>query len=103
MEQSQGSFLPLSTPIGESTVFDEHIKKHPDPSPITPRGLVASSATSFQSCYPTYYFDCLDGDLFVTLLSRLRDLQGLWVWMPWTGGTCVLHFELPLLLFGLSC
>ena len=62
MKQSRGSFLPLSTPIGESTVFDELIKKHPDLSPVTPMGLVTSSATSFQSCHPII-FDCLDGDL----------------------------------------
>ena len=52
MEQSRCSFLPLSVPIGKSTVFDELIEKHPDPSPITPMGLVTSSATSFQSCHP---------------------------------------------------
>ena len=27
-EQSRGSCLPLSTPVGESTVFDEFVKKH---------------------------------------------------------------------------
>ena len=32
-------FFLLSTPVEESTVFDELIKKHPDPSPATPISL----------------------------------------------------------------
>ena len=39
-EQSRGSFLPLSTQVGESTVFEELIKKHPNPSPATPQSLI---------------------------------------------------------------
>ena len=61
-EQSRGSFLPLSTPVGESTVFDELVKKHPDPSPATPLSLIISGTTDLQSCHPAI-FDCLDGDL----------------------------------------
>ena len=75
MEQLRVSFLPLSTPIGESTVFDELIKKHPDPSPVTSLGLVTSSATSFQSCHPII-FECLDGDLIRRTALRIEGSAG---------------------------
>ena len=61
-EQSRGSFLPLSTPVGMSTVFDKLIRKHPDPSLVTTTSLVTSNTTSFQSCH-AIIFDCLNGDL----------------------------------------
>ena len=60
MEKFRGLFLTRCMPNKESTVFDELIKKHPVPSPITPMGFVTFSATSSQSCHP--FFDCLDGD-----------------------------------------
>ena len=61
-EQSRGSFLPLSTTVKESTVFDELVKKHPDPFPATPLSLINPGTTDLQSCHPVI-FDCLDGDL----------------------------------------
>ena len=61
-EQSRGSFLPLSTPVKESTVFDELVKKHPDPFPATLLSLINPGTTDLQSCHPVI-FDCLDGDL----------------------------------------
>ena len=62
MEQSHGSFLQLCTPVGGSSVLDELIKKHPDPSPVIPTCLVSSDAPVLGSCHPVI-FDCLDGDL----------------------------------------
>ena len=74
-EQSRGSFLPLSTPVGESTVFDELIRKHPDPSPITPTSLVTSNTTSFQGCHPII-FDYLNGDLICRTAVRVEGSAG---------------------------
>ena len=61
-EQSRGSFLPLSTQVEESTVFEELVKKHPNPSPATPQSLINPTNTILQSCHPVI-FDCLDSDL----------------------------------------
>ena len=61
-EQSRGSFLPLSTLVGESTVFDELVKKHPDPSPATLLSLINPGTTNLHSCHPVI-FNCLDSDL----------------------------------------
>ena len=74
-EQSRGSFLPLSTPVGESTVFDELIRKHPDPSPVTPTSLVTSDTTSFHICHPII-FDCLNGDLIRRTAIRVEGSAG---------------------------
>ena len=62
MEQSRSSFLPLSTPVGESTVFNELVKKHPGPSPANLMNLVSPDAPTLKNCHPVI-FDCLDGDL----------------------------------------
>ena len=70
-EQSRGSFLPLSTQVGESTVFDELVKKHPDPSPATPLSLINPGTTNLQSCDPVI-FNCLDGDLIRRTAVRIE-------------------------------
>ena len=74
-EQSRGSFIPLSTPVGESSVFDELIRKHPDPSPVTPTSLVTSNTTSFHSCHPII-FGCLNGDLIRRTAIRVKESAG---------------------------
>jgi len=53
---SRGSFLPLSSKIGESTVFNKLMRKHPPPSTDIP--LVASD-TPLESCHPII-FESLD-------------------------------------------
>ena len=60
LKHSWGSFLPLSTPIGKSIVFDELVKKHLDSSAAS--YLINTDATILQSCYPVI-FDCLEDDL----------------------------------------
>ena len=67
--------MPLSIPNRESTVFDELIKKHPDRSPVTPMGLVTSSAASLQSYHPII-LDCLDGDLICRPAFRIEGSAG---------------------------
>ena len=64
-EQSRGSFLPLSTQVGESTVFEELIKKHPNPSPASLINPI------LQSCHPVI-FDCLDSDLIRHTAVRIQ-------------------------------
>ena len=68
-------FLPLSTPVGESTVLDELVKKHPDPSPATPMSLINPNTTTLRSCHPVI-FDCLDGDLICCTTVRIEGSAG---------------------------
>ena len=75
MEQSRGSFLPLSTPVGESTVFDELVKKHPGPSPANLMNLVSPDAPTLKNCHPVI-FDCLDGDLIRHTVLRIEGSTG---------------------------
>ena len=80
-EHSRCSFLPSSIPVEESTIFDELIKKHPDPSPATSLSLINPDATTtLKNCCYSVIFDCLDGDLIhrtATYVSVLRCPQGL--------------------------
>ena len=52
----------LYTPVEESTVFDEVVKKHPDLSPAIPMSLINPDTTILQS-HHSVIFDRLDGDL----------------------------------------
>ena len=61
--------------IGESTVFDELVKKHPDPSPVTPLSLINPGTTDLQSCH-TVIFDCLDGGLIRRTAVRIEGFAG---------------------------
>ena len=74
-EQSRGSFLPLSTPVGESSVFNELVKKHPDPSPVSPASLVSPGTSVLKACHPVI-FDCLDGDLIRRTAVRVAGSAG---------------------------
>ena len=74
-EQSRCSLLPLSTLVGESTVFDELVKKHPDPSPATLLNLINPGTTNLQSCHPII-FDCLDGDLICRTAVHIEGSAG---------------------------
>ena len=60
-EQSQGLFLLLSIPVGESTVFDGLIRKYTLMSFINP------DTTTLQSCHP-FIFDRWTVILFIILL-----------------------------------
>ena len=88
-EQSRGSFLPLSTPVGESTVFYELVKKHPDPSPATLLSLINPCTTNLQSCHLSS-LTVWTVVLFVVLLFALRDLLDLQELMLWGRGVYVL-------------
>ena len=68
-------FLPLSTKVGESTVLNELVKKHPNPSPATPLSLINPTSTIVRSCHPVI-FDCLDGDLIRRTAIRIQGLAG---------------------------
>ena len=102
-ELSWGSFLPLPTPVGESTVFNELVKKHPDPSPVTPMSLINPDTTILQSCHPVI-FDFLDSDLICCTVVRIEgsvDLQGLMHWELrhlytsfWTASSDLSFFDL---------
>ena len=48
-EQSRGSSLLLSTSVGESTVFNELVKKHPDPSPVIPVSHINLVTTTYRA------------------------------------------------------
>ena len=74
-EQSRDSFLPLSTQVGESKVFEELVKKHPNPSPATPQSLINPTNTILQSCHPVI-FDCLDSDLIRHTAVRIQGSAG---------------------------
>ena len=62
-EQSWDLFLLLSTPVGESTVFDGIIRKH------TPMSFINPDTTTLQSFHP-FIFDRWTMILFVILLFR---------------------------------
>ena len=64
-------FFLLSTPVEESAVFDELIKKHPNPSPATPISLINPDITTLQSCHPV---SSLIVWMVVVLLFALRYL-----------------------------
>jgi len=59
MDNSCGSFLPLSTPVGDSTVLDELVKKYPPPSPVVPDALVDPNGP-LPDCSHPVIFECLD-------------------------------------------
>ena len=42
-DQYCGSFLPISASVGDSTVLEELVKKHPCPLPATPASLMRSA------------------------------------------------------------
>ena len=54
-DQSRGSFLPISASIGDSTVLEELIKKHPCPLSATPASLIVTDATNYSSCHPVIF------------------------------------------------
>ena len=56
-------------------VYDELVKKHPDPSPATPLSLINPGTTNLQSCHPVI-FDCLDGDLIRRTAVRIEGSAG---------------------------
>ena len=56
MDNSHGSFLPLSAPIKDSTVLDELVKKHPPPSPVVPD----APNGPLPDCSHPVIFECLD-------------------------------------------
>ena len=74
-KQSRVSFLPLSTPFVESTVFDELVKKHPDPFPATPLSLNNPDTTNLQNSQ-TFIFDCLDGGLICCTGVHIEEFAG---------------------------
>jgi len=59
MDNSRGSFLPLSAPVGDSTVLDELVKKHPPPSRVVPDALVDPDGP-LPDCSHPIIFECLD-------------------------------------------
>lgn len=67
--------MSLSIPIGESTVFNELVKKHSDPSPATSMTLINPNTITLQSCHPVI-FDCLDGDLICCTAVRIEGSAG---------------------------
>ena len=48
-EQCWGSSLLVSTSVGESTVFDELVKKQPDPSPFIPVSHINLDTTTYRA------------------------------------------------------
>ena len=59
MDNSHGSFLPLSASVGDSIVLDEFVKKHPPPSSVFPIALVDSDGP-LPDCLHPAIFECLD-------------------------------------------
>ena len=74
-EKSRGSFLPISTPIGESTVLKELIKKHPSPSPASSSNLIVTASTNFSYCH-SVVFDCLNDDVIRRVALRMEGAAG---------------------------
>lgn len=58
--ESRGSMLSLSTPLQDSSVFEELVKKHPQPTPVVPDALFAPDSPLPSPCHPVV-FDRLDG------------------------------------------
>ena len=54
-DQSRGSFLPISVSVGDSTILEELVKKHPCPLPATPASLIVADATNYSSCHPVIF------------------------------------------------
>ena len=76
---SRRYFLPLTSKVGDSTVFDELMKNNPPPSTDIP--LVAGD-TPFESCHPII-FESLDDvvirkAVLCTKGSSGMDVQGWW-------------------------
>ena len=54
-DQCHGSFLPISASVGNSTVLEELVKKHPCPLPATPASWIVTDATNYSSCHPVIF------------------------------------------------
>ena len=74
-DKSRGSFLPISEQVGESTVLEELIKKHPSPSPASSSSLIVTDSTNFSHCHPVI-FDCLNDDVIRKVVLRMEGAAG---------------------------
>ena len=74
-DDTRGSFLPLSASVGEFTVFDELIEKHPAPMLATSGGIVPPDTPPPVGCHPAI-FDCLDEHLIRHIALRIGGAAG---------------------------
>ena len=59
--KARGMPVPLSAPVGNSTVLNELIKKHPSPSAVVPESLISSDAPLPPASHPVI-FSSIDGN-----------------------------------------
>ena len=90
-DKSHGSFLPISAQVGESTVLEELIKKHPSPSPASSSSLIVTDSTNLVIVILSY-LTVLMTMSYGRLYCEWRALLGHQGWIPEASAASVHHF-----------